>query len=137
MRVAIAADHAGYALKTVLVERLRADGYAVLDLGADDDAPSDYPDHARAVAEAIIREEVARGMLVCGSGAGAALAASKFPGVRAALCHDTYTARQSVEHDDANVLALGARVVGPELAVGLARTWLASRFSGDERYAQR
>src|SRR5512144_2634349 len=120
MRIAIAGDHAGFELKRRLAEHLRRAGHEVLDLGGFDASPSDYPDHAEAVGLAVVEGRAERGLLVCGSGVGVAVAASKSPGVRAAMCHDHYSAHQGVEHDDLNVLALGARVVGPELALELA-----------------
>jgi RpiB/LacA/LacB family sugar-phosphate isomerase len=137
MRVAVGADHAGFDLKTQIIERLSQDAHQVLDLGTHSTEPVDYPDYARAVAEAILQGEAERGILVCGSGVGACVAANKLPGIRAGLCHDTYSARQGVEHDDMNVLCLGSRVIGPELALELVRTFLAARFSGEERHRRR
>ena len=137
MRIAVGADHAGVALKRDLLALLEAEGHKTLDLGSDGPEPVDYPDFARAVGEAVARGEAERGLLVCGSGVGTSMAANKIPGVRAALRHDTYSARQGVEHDDVNVLCLGARVVGPELAAEIVRTWLGARFSGEERHVRR
>jgi len=137
MRIAVGADHAGFELKVRIIERLHQEAHQVLDLGTHSTEPVDYPDYARAVAEAILRGEADRGVLVCGSGVGACVAANKLPGIRAGLCHDTYSARQGVEHDDMNVLCLGARVIGPELALELVRTFLAARFSGEERHRRR
>ncbi len=137
MRVAMAGDHAGFGLKAALVKHLRAHGHQVLDLGAHDAAPSDYPDHAEAVGRALAAGEAERGILVCGSGVGVAAAANKLPGVRAGLCHDTYSAHQGVEHDDMNALALGARVIGEALAQEIADAFLAARFDGEERHARR
>lgn len=137
MRVALAADHAGFALKEQLRAHLGARGHEVVDLGAHDEAPSDYPDFAAAVAEALAAGRAERGLLVCGSGVGVAAAANKLPGVIAGLCHDTYSAHQGVEHDRMNVLALGARVVGEALAVEVVDAFLAARFSGEERHARR
>jgi ribose 5-phosphate isomerase B len=137
MKVALGSDHAGHALKRRLAEALRDDGHEVLDLGTHSDEPADYPDAAEAVGRAVVLGEAERGLLVCGSGVGASVAASKLPGVRAAVCHDTYSARQGVEHDDMNVLVLGARVVGPALARELVRAFLAARFSGEERHLRR
>ena len=140
MRIGLAADHAGAELKDELRRRLPelAPEHDYVDLGGDGSDPTDdYPDFARRIGEAVRRGEVERGILVCGSGVGAAIAASKLRGIRAALCHDTYSARQGVEHDDMNVLCLGARVVGPELAVELARAFLGARFSGEERHRRR
>lgn len=137
MRIALGADHAGYALKDLLSDRLRAAGHSVVDLGTHSDHPVDYPEYARAVAELVIRGEVERGILACGSGEGACMAANKLPGIRAVLCHDTYSARMSVAHNDANVLALGARVVGTELAWEIVQAWLDSAFTAVERHAHR
>jgi RpiB/LacA/LacB family sugar-phosphate isomerase len=137
MRIAIGADHAGLDLKRALIEALDRDGHEVIDLGTNGREPVDYPDYARAVAQAVLRGEAQRGILVCGSGVGASIAANKFAGVRAGLCHDTYSAHQGVEHDDMNVLCLGARVIGAELAVELARAFLAARFDGEERHLRR
>jgi ribose 5-phosphate isomerase B len=137
MRLAMACDHAGFDLKQELLALLRGDGHTVEDLGLHSHAPADYPDAARAVAESVRRRRAERGILVCGSGAGVSIAANKVPGVRAAVCHDTYTAHQAVEHDDLNVLCLGARVVGGSLATDIVRTFLAARFSGEERHQRR
>lgn len=137
MRLVMGADHRGYALKQVIAEHLRSSGYEVLDVGTNGEEPVDYPDYALAVGRAIQRGEAARGILVCGSGVGAAIAANKLPGIRAGLCHDTYSAHQGVEHDDMNLLCLGSRVIGAELALELVRTFLAARFSGEERYRRR
>ena len=137
MRIAIGADHAGVSLKKELAALLKEAGYEVLDLGTHDSQPVDYPDYARAVGEAVRGGQAERGILVCGSGVGASVAANKLRGIRAGLCHDTYSARQGVEHDDMNVLCLGARVIGPELAMELARTFLSARFSGGERHVRR
>ena len=137
VRVAIGADHAGYVLKESLIELLKTDGLAVVDLGTDSEDPVDYPDYAAAVGNAVRSGEVERGIIVCGSGAGASIAANKLAGVRAALAHDTYTAHQAVEHDDANVLCLGSRVIGPNLATELVRAFLAAEFSGEQRHLRR
>ena len=137
MRIAVGADHAGVPLKRDLLALLEAEGHETLDLGSDGPEPVDYPDFARAVGEAVARGEAERGLLVCGSGIGTSVAANKIPGVRAALSHDTYSARQGVEHDDVNVLCLGARVIGPELAAEVVRAWLGARFSGEERHVLR
>jgi ribose 5-phosphate isomerase B len=137
MRVAIGADHAGFEMKRDLAGYVAQQGHEVTDLGTHSPAPVDYPDTAEAVATAVRNGQADRGLLVCGSGAGVAVAASKFPGIRAAVCHDTYTARQAVEHDDVNVLCLGARVIGPALARALVDTFLAASFSGDERHMRR
>ena len=137
MRIAIAADHAGYELKRDLAAALRAQGREVSDLGTDSPAPVDYPDCAESIAAALRDGRADRGIIVCGSGAGVSIAANKFPGVRAAVCHDSYTARQAVEHDDLNVLCLGARVIGPALAADLVAAFLGAKFSGEERHRRR
>jgi ribose 5-phosphate isomerase B len=137
MRVAIAADHAGFELKRDLGAMLAQQGHELIDLGTHSAAPVDYPDTAEAVASAVRNGQVDRGVIACGSGAGVAVAACKFPGVRAAVCHDCYSARQAVEHDDVNVLCLGARVVGHALARMLVETFLAATFGGEERHLRR
>ena len=137
MTIVIGCDHAGYALKNVLLEMLRGEGHKVRDFTPDFDPEDDYPDSAIAVARAVANRSAERGILVCGSGVGASVAANKVHGVRAGLCHDTYSARQGVEHDDINVLCLGARVVGDAVAQELARAFLGARFSGEERHARR
>ncbi|GBD14087.1 Putative sugar phosphate isomerase YwlF [bacterium HR24] len=137
MRIAVAADHAGLPLKEVVISYLSRHGHEVLDLGTNSSEPVDYPDFARAVGEAILRGEADRGIVICGSGVGASIAANKMRGIRAAVCHDAYTARQGVEHDDMNVLCLGSWVVGPALAVELVKTFISARFSGEERHRRR
>jgi ribose 5-phosphate isomerase B len=137
MRVAVAADHAGFALKERLRGHLASRGHEVIDLGAHDTSPSDYPDHAEAVARAVTEGRAERGILVCGSGVGVAVAANKVPGIFAGMCHDHYSAHQGVEHDGMNVLALGARIVGEALALEIAEAFLAARFDGEERHARR
>ncbi|HET6436820.1 MAG TPA: RpiB/LacA/LacB family sugar-phosphate isomerase [Anaeromyxobacter sp.] len=137
MKIAVAADHAGWRLKDALAARLRAAGHEILDLGAHDDTPSDYPDFAEAVAEAITTGRAERGLLVCGSGVGAVAAVNKMPGILAGLCHDTYSAHQGVEHDRMNVMALGARVVGEALAGELADAFVAAHFDGMARHQRR
>ena len=137
MRIALAADHAGYDMKRDLAAALRTQGHDVLDLGTHSTAPVDYPDCAESVAGALREGKADRGVIVCGSGAGVSIAANKFPGIRAAVCHDAYTARQAVEHDDLNVLCLGARVIGPALALDLATAFLRATFSGEERHQRR
>jgi ribose 5-phosphate isomerase B len=140
VRVAVAADHGGAELKADLLVRLRASspGHEFLDLGGDGSDPTDdYPDFSRAVGEAIQAGQAERGLLLCGSGVGAAVAASKMRGVRASVCHDTYSARQGVEHDDMNVLCVGARVIAIELAFECVRAFLGATFSGDERHRRR
>jgi ribose 5-phosphate isomerase B len=138
MRIALAGDHAGVDLKNDLLSRLAPLGHQFIDLGGDGSNPDDdYPDYAQALAMAILEGRADRGILVCGSGVGASIAASKMPGIRAGLCHDTYSAGQGVEHDDMNVLALGARVIGVETAVSCATAFLAARFSGEPRHVRR
>jgi len=138
MIIALGCDHAGYALKKLVGVWLEKKGHQVLDLGVDTDAaPADYPDYARAVAEAVAAGKAARGVVVCGSGVGACVAANKVPGVRACLCHDTFSARQGVEDDDLNVLCLGGRVIGSELAYEVAAAFLGAKFSGLERHQRR
>jgi ribose 5-phosphate isomerase B len=137
MRVAVGADHAGYELKQHLVAWLRAQGHDVEDLGTHSTAPVDYPDYAEAVGGAVLDARADRGLVVCGSGVGAAIAANKIPGVRAGLCHDTYSAAQGVLHDDVNVLVLGARVIGPALAESLVAAFLGARFTQAERHVRR
>lgn len=137
MKLALAADHAGWRLKDVLVAHLRAQGHELLDLGAHDDTPSDYPDFAEALGKVIGAGQAERGLLVCGSGVGAVAAANKMPGILAGLCHDTYSAHQGVEHDRMNVLALGARVVGEALAREIADAFVAARFDGVPRHQRR
>ena len=137
LRVALGADHGGFALKNDLSTWLH-NNYDILDLGAYKlDPADDYPDFAEAVARAVASGQAQRGILICGSGVGACIAANKVPGVRACLCHDTYSAHQGVEHDDMNVLCLGARVIGIELARELVTTFLDARFSGQERHCRR
>ena len=136
MRVAVAFDHRGVHLRAAVLEALA--GHDVVDLGTDTDAVRiDYPDKAREVGEAIIGGDAERGVLVCGSGVGASVAACKLAGIRAAICHDVYSAHQGVEHDDMNVLCLGSEVVGPSLARDLVATFLSARFDGGERYVKR
>jgi len=137
MRLALSSDHAGFELKRDLAASLGQKGHMVLDLGTHSLAPVDYPDAAESVAEALRKGEADRGIIVCGSGAGASIAANKFPGIRAAVCHDTYTAHQAVEHDDMNVLCLGARVVGPSLAQDIVTSFLGAAFSGESRHQRR
>lgn len=137
MNIAVASDHAGYDYKRELIARLRKSGIPVLDLGVRNRKPSDYPLAARAVAEALRSGRAPRGILLCGSALGVSVAANKFPGIRAGTCHDTYSARQGVEHDDLNVLCLGARVIGIELAWEIVRAFLQARFSGEPRHLRR
>ena len=137
MRIAVGADHAGFPLKAPVIEKLRACGHEVVDLGTDRTEAVDYPDYAQAVGEAGMRGEADRGVLVCGSGVGASVAANKIPGVRAATCHDTFSARQGVEDDDMNVLSMGARVVGEQLAIEIVKAWAGAVFSNEERHVRR
>jgi ribose 5-phosphate isomerase B len=138
MRIAVAFDHRGVKLRERVLDELNGLGHEVVDLGTDSDAERvDYPDKARDVGEAILRGDAERGILVCGSGVGASIAACKLDGIRAAICHDVYSAHQGVEHDDMNVLCLGSGVVGADLAADLVRAFLAARFDGGERYVKR
>ena len=137
MKVAVASDHAGFPLKAPAIEELRKLGYEAIDLGTDSTAPVDYPDYAQKVARAVLDGSVERAVLICGSGAGACVAANKFRGIRAATCHDSFSARQCMEDDDVNVLCLGARVVGPSLALDLVRDYVSAKFSGAERHMRR
>ena len=138
MDVAVAFDHRGVKLRERVLQELAARGHEIVDLGTDSDAERvDYPDKARELGEAILDGRAERGVLVCGSGVGASIAACKLPGIRAAICHDTYSAHQGVEHDDMNVLCLGSEIVGGELAAELVTTFLEARFDGGERYVER
>jgi ribose 5-phosphate isomerase B len=138
MKIALAADHAGFELKDRLLPYVESLGHVVLDLGARDAlSPDDYPDFAQLLGQTLMDGNVERGILICGSGVGASVAVNKIKGVRGGLCHDGYSAHQGVEHDDMNVLVLGSRVIGIELAKDLVRIFLAARFSGEERHARR
>ena len=137
MKLAIASDHAGFPLKAPIMDALRKVGHEVADLGTDSTAPVDYPDYAAKVAHAVLEGRVERAILVCGSGAGACVAVNKFKGIRGATCHDSFSARQCVEDDNVNVLCLGARVIGPNLAIDLARDYVNATFSGAERHKRR
>lgn len=137
MRIVIGSDHAGFALKEDLATTLRKERHEVLDVGTHSADPVDYPDYAEAVGEAIRAGKAERGILICGSGVGASVAANKIPGIRAGLCHDTYSAHQGVEHDAMNVLVLGARVVGRALAEELVHAYLRAQFTGEERHRRR
>ena len=137
MRIAIAADHAGFPLKQEMASWLRSVGHDVADLGTDSTEPVDYPDYAEALAQRVLEGQAERGVLICGSGVGASVAVNKVPGIRAGLCHDTYSAHQGVEHDDMNVLVLGARVIGVELARELVRAFLGAVFSREARHVRR
>ncbi len=137
MNIAVAVDHAGFPLKARVIDVVRAHGHVAIDLGTNSTEPVDYPDVAKTLGEAIQRGQAERGILICGSGVGAAIAACKLKGIRAAVCHDTYSAHQGVEHDDMNVLTLGGRIVGPELAAELVAAYLAARFTHEERHVRR
>jgi RpiB/LacA/LacB family sugar-phosphate isomerase len=137
MKVGVACDHAGFPLKDVVVGVIRQEGHEPIDLGTHSTEPVDYPDIAEKLGRAIQEGKAERGVLLCGSGVGAAVAANKMRGIRAGVCHDTYSAHQCVEHDDANVLALGGRVIGPEVALELVRTFLRAKFTGEERHVRR
>jgi RpiB/LacA/LacB family sugar-phosphate isomerase len=137
MRIAVGADHAGFDLKQILVAYLRHRGHEVLDKGTDSDEPVDYPDFAEAVGKTLLAGDAERGLIICGSGVGASVSANKLPGIRAGLCHDTYSARQGVEHDDMNILVLGARIIGVEVARELLDSFLAARFTGEPRHLRR
>jgi len=138
MNIAIGTDHGGFALKQAVVDELKKLGHAIIDYGARSlDPADDYPDFARAVGGAIQRGDAERGIIICGSGVGAGIAATKMRGIRAAVCHDTYSAHQGVEHDDMNVLCLGARIIGDELARELVRAFVSAKFSGLARHRRR
>jgi ribose 5-phosphate isomerase B len=137
VKVAVACDHAGFPLKQTVMDAVSKAGHQVIDLGTDSTAPVDYPDFAEKAGRAIQHKEADRAIIICGSGVGAAVAANKMVGVRAGLCHDTYSAHQCVEHDDINVLALGARIIGPEIAIEVVRAFLAAKFSSEERHLRR
>jgi RpiB/LacA/LacB family sugar-phosphate isomerase len=137
MRVVLGSDHAGFELKQSLLAHVRALGHQVLDVGPDSASPVDYPDYAEAVGMAVIKNEADRGILICGSGVGASAAVNKIPGIRAATCHDCYSAHQGVEHDNMNILVLGARVIADQLAYDLVRIFLSAKFSGEERHLRR
>ena len=137
MKIACAFDHAGFPLKGMVIDTVIGEGHEAIDLGTWSTDPVDYPDTARAAAEAVRVGDADRAVLVCGSGAGVAVAACKFPGIRAAVAHDTYTAHQCVEHDQVNVVCLGGRVIGPSLAGDIIRAYLQADFSGEERHERR
>jgi RpiB/LacA/LacB family sugar-phosphate isomerase len=137
MRIAVGSDHAGFELKQQVAADLSLAGHEVIDLGTHSTAPVDYPDSAEAVGNAVRDGTAERGVLVCGSGVGASAAVNKLPGIRAAICHDAYSAHQGVEHDDMNVLVLGGRIIGPALALELVRTFVGARFSGEDRHLRR
>jgi ribose 5-phosphate isomerase B len=137
MKVVIGSDHAGYQLKNAMGDLLRSMGNEVLDIGAFNENPSDYPDFAEAVGRAVLDGKAERGVLVCGSGVGASVAVNKLPGIRGGMCHDTYSAHQGVEHDDINVLVLGSRVIGVALAQDLVRAFMGAKFTNEERHVRR
>ena len=137
MKVAVAADHAGFPLKQLVIDAVREAGHEPVDLGTDSTEPVDYPDTARHVCESVRAGRTERGVIVCGSGAGVAVAACKFPGIRSAVTHDTYTAHQCVEHDDVNVICLGGRVIGPALVAEIIPVFLRAQFTGEERHVRR
>lgn len=138
MKVIIASDHAGFAYKTILIKKLMEDGYEVLDLGAHAEIPTDdYPDYAQKTAKALLNKEGKRGILICGSAVGVSIAANKFKGIRAGVCHDTYSAHQSVEHDNVNILCMGQRVIGIELALEIMISFLKAEFSNEIRHCRR
>jgi ribose 5-phosphate isomerase B len=136
MKFVVACDHGGFPLKAKVIEIIRAAGNEVLDLGTDSTEPVDYPDFLQAVGEAIQQKRADSGVLLCGSGVGASIAANKMSGIRAGVCHDTYSAHQSVEHDDMNVLCLGAPIIGPELVPELVCAYLGAKFTGDELHVR-
>ena len=136
-QIVLAADHAGFQLKEKMAAYLKGEGFEVMDLGAYNEEPADYPDFARAIGEAVQKGKAERGILICGSGVGACVAANKMSGIRAGLCHDTYSAHQGVEHDNINVLCLGSRVIGEELARELVSAFLSAQFTGEERHRRR
>jgi ribose 5-phosphate isomerase B len=138
MKIAIASDHAGFALKQEMVHFISQIGHIVVDLGANNAEPSDYPDFAAAVGRALIESTVERGVLICGSGVGVCVTANKMPGIRAAICHDTYSAHQGVEHDDMNVLVMGSRIIGSSLAFDIVTSYLSANFKPyEERFVRR
>jgi ribose 5-phosphate isomerase B len=137
MKVVIGSDHAGFELKNAMGDVLRSMGNEVLDVGAFNENPSDYPDFAEAVGRAVLDGKAERGVLICGSGVGASVAANKLPGIRGGMCHDTYSAHQGVEHDNINVLVLGSRIVGVALAQDLVKAFLGAKFSNEERHVRR
>jgi RpiB/LacA/LacB family sugar-phosphate isomerase len=137
MKIVIGSDHAGFQLKAAIGDLLRSLNQEVLDVGAFNENPSDYPDFAEAVGRAILDRKAERGVLICGSGVGASVAANKLTGIRAAVCHDSYSAHQGVEHDDMNVLVLGSRIIGVKLAEDLVKTYLAAKFTNEDRHVRR
>jgi RpiB/LacA/LacB family sugar-phosphate isomerase len=136
MRVVVGSDHAGFTLKEELKSFL-GDEHVIIDVGTHSTDPADYPDYAEALAREIVENRAERGILICGSGVGASIAANKIPGIRAGICHDTYSAHQSVEHDDVNILVMGARIIGIELAREIVRSFLNARYTAEERHERR
>jgi RpiB/LacA/LacB family sugar-phosphate isomerase len=137
MKIVIGSDHAGFRLKNAMGDLIRSLGHAVLDVGAFNENPSDYPDFAEAVGRAVLDGRAERGVLICGSGIGASVAANKLIGIRAGICHDTYSGHQGVEHDNMNVLVMGSRVIGEKLAEDVVRAFLVARFTNEERHVRR
>ena len=137
MKIVVGSDHAGFQLKVAMGDLLRSLGHDILDVGAFNENPSDYPDFAEAVGRAVLDHKAERGVLICGSGVGASVAANKLPGIRAGMCHDTYSAHQGVEHDDINVLVLGERVIGVKLAEDLVKAFIGAKFTNEERHVRR
>jgi len=137
MKIVLGCDHAGFQIKQIVLETIRKAGHQVLDVGTNSPEPVDYPDIAERVGKAIVEKRAQRGILLCGSGVGACIAANKIPGVYAGVCHDAYSAHQAVEHDDMNVLCLGSRIIGPEIARELTKAYLSARFSKEERHRRR
>ncbi len=137
MKIVIGSDHAGFQLKNAMGDLVRSLGHSVLDVGAFNENPSDYPDFAESVGRAILEGKAERGVLICGSGIGASVAANKIVGIRAGICHDSYSGHQGVEHDDMNVLVMGSRVIGEKLAEDILRAYLGARFTNEERHVRR
>lgn len=137
MRIVIGSDHAGFELKSTIVSYIQDLGHQIIDVGTNNAEPVDYPEYAEAVGKAILEERADRGIMICGSGVGASIAVNKLPGIRAGLCHDTYSAHQGVEHDNINVLIMGARVIGIETARELVRVYLGAEFTKEERHLRR
>ncbi len=137
MKIVIGSDHAGFQLKNAMGDLVRSLGHSVLDVGAFNENPSDYPDFAESVGRAILDGKAERGVLICGSGIGASVAANKIVGIRAGICHDSYSGHQGVEHDDMNVLVMGSRVIGEKLAEDILRAYLGARFTNEERHVRR
>lgn len=137
MKIVIGSDHAGFQLKNAMGDLIRSLGHSVLDVGAFNENPSDYPDFAEALGNAVLDGRAERGVLICGSGVGASVAANKMVGIRAGICHDTYSGHQGVEHDNMNVLVMGSRIIGEKLAEDIVRAFLGAKFSNEERHVRR